>query len=214
MKKDDGDEEELSRRFAMLAGSPRPGRACVVVDARAGSTAAAVTSSCLCPPCARHSARRARPCCSASSAACAGGFLFLFARELGGGRGRGLRLAALLFGLGGLARLLGLGARRRPAPRARPARCLTVGIVGSRLGAELVQDVLPGLLRRLLAVGEAGFLESTHKKGLVAFMLWVAAARDGRFAASLSEPGAKCQRRKREQSRGDLREQQMGRRSC
>ena len=35
-------------------------------------------------------------------------------------------------------------------------------IVGTGLAAKLVQDVLPGFHRRLLAVRETRFLESTH----------------------------------------------------
>ena len=87
-----------------------------------------------------------------------GGLFFLFAGELGGGRGRSFFLARLRFGLGGFAGLLGLGA----GGRLRFALGLTLlhlGIVRAGLGLELVQDVLPRLLGGLLAVGEAGFLE-------------------------------------------------------
>ena len=54
-----------------------------------------------------------------------------------------------------------------------------LGIVDSRLGAKLVQNILPRLHRGLLAVREARFFESTHRRGLVAFTLggWAHAAR-------------------------------------
>ena len=75
--------------------------------------------------------------------------------------GRRFGLAALLLGLGGLARQLGLGALGG-LRLALGLPLLHRGIVGTRLAAKLVQDVLPGLLRRLLPVREARFLESTH----------------------------------------------------
>ena len=73
---------------------------------------------------------------------------------------RGLGIAGLLLGLGGLARQPGLG----PLGRLGLALGLPLpdrGIVKTRLGSELVQDVLPGFMRRLLPVRETGFLEST-----------------------------------------------------
>ncbi len=75
-------------------------------------------------------------------------------------RGR-LGLAELLLGLGGLARQFGLG----PFGGLRLALGLPLldrRVIKSRLGAKLVQDVLPGFLRRFLPVREARFLESTH----------------------------------------------------
>jgi len=90
-----------------------------------------------------------------------GGGLFLFACQLCCGLRRFLGLAGYLLGLGGLARQPGLG----PLGRLGLALGLPLsdrGIVKTRLGSELVQDVLPGFLRRLLPVCEAGFLESTH----------------------------------------------------
>src|SRR6476646_4184241 len=54
---------------------------------------------------------------------------------------------------------------------------LHFGIVESRLGAKLVQNVLPRLHRGLLAVREVRFLESTHKRGLVAFTFGVGCAK-------------------------------------
>ena len=107
---------------------------------------------------------------SASSASFAGSGLFLFARGLRCGLRCRLGLAGFLLGLGGFARQLGLG----PVCGLRLALGLALphgGIVGTRLGAKFVQNVLPGLLRGLLAVGEAGFLETTHGMGLVAFMV-------------------------------------------
>jgi len=80
---------------------------------------------------------------------------------LGSGRLGRLGLAALLLGLGGVARQFGLG----PFGGLRFALGLPLhdrGVIKPRLGAKLVQDVLPGFLRRLLPVREARFLESTH----------------------------------------------------
>ena len=51
---------------------------------------------------------------------------------------------------------------RSAACASRSARRCDLRIVETRLAAKLVQDVLPGLLRRLLTVCEARFLESTH----------------------------------------------------
>ena len=87
-----------------------------------------------------------------------GGLFFLFAGEKGGGFSRGCGLARLLFGLGGLAGLLRLGARGG-LRLALGLPALHLGIVGSRLGAKLVQDVLPRLHRGFLTVREAWFLE-------------------------------------------------------
>ena len=89
------------------------------------------------------------------------GGLFLFARELGCGLRRRLGLAAFLLGLGGLASQFGLGALGG-LRLALGLPLLDRGIVGTRLAAKLVQDVLPGLLRRLLPVRKARFLKSTH----------------------------------------------------
>ena len=86
---------------------------------------------------------------------------FLFAHDLGGCFCRGLLLARLLLGLGGLARKLGLG----PFGGLRLALGAAfgdLGIVEARLGLKLLQDILPCFLRRLLSVCEARFLESTH----------------------------------------------------
>jgi hypothetical protein len=47
---------------------------------------------------------------------------------------------------------------------------LDLRIVWAGLAAKLVQDVLPGLLGRLLPVREARFLKSTHSMGLVTFI--------------------------------------------
>ena len=88
--------------------------------------------------------------------------------------------------------LPGLGARSR----LRLAFSLTplhLGIVRSRLGAKLVQDVLLRLQGGLLTVGEIRFLESTHKRGLVAFISGVTRG-IGRFRALVGEAGAKYQR--------------------
>jgi len=37
------------------------------------------------------------------------------------------------------------------------------------LGAEFIQEILLGLLRRFLPVGEAGFPKATHRTSLVPF---------------------------------------------
>ena len=87
--------------------------------------------------------------------------LFLFARELGCGSCGRLFFVALLLGLGGIARQLGFGA----FGGLRFALGLALfhrGIVGARLAAKLVQNILLRLLCRLLPVREAGFLESAH----------------------------------------------------
>ena len=94
---------------------------------------------------ARGIARVARGLAFGLERGFAGGGLFLFARELGGGCGGRLFLAALLLGLGGLARQLGLGALGG-LRLALGLPLLDRGIVGTRLAAKLVQDVLPGLL--------------------------------------------------------------------
>src|SRR5438552_5690833 len=104
-----------------------------------------------------------------------GGLCFILAGDPGSLRRGGLGLETFLFGLflflflsrlgpdGGLGFALGLTA-------------LHLGIVEPRLGAKFVQDVLPRLHRGLLAVREVRFLESTHKRGLVAFTLGVGRA--------------------------------------
>lgn len=99
-----------------------------------------------------------------------GGLFFLFAGELGCGCGGSFRLARLLLGLGGFAGLpgLGTGGSQRLALGLTP---LDLGIVGAGLGLEFVEDILPRLLRRLLAVSEVRFLESTHKRGLVVLLI-------------------------------------------
>ena len=134
------------------------------------------TSSCPCL-CARRNGRRAWPS-ARPPARPAWRPLLPSPRDPGGFRRGGLGLETLLFGLcrflglsrlgagGGLGFALGLTA-------------LHLGIVGSRLGAKLVQDVLSRLHRSLLAVREVRFLEFTHRRGLVAFTLggWTHAAR-------------------------------------
>ena len=89
-----------------------------------------------------------------------GGLFFLFAGEKGGGFGIGGGLARLLFGPGGLAGLLRLGACSGLS-LALGLPALHLGIVGPWLGAKLVQDVLPGLQRGFLTVREAWFLEDS-----------------------------------------------------
>src|ERR1700754_2769567 len=92
----------------------------------------------------------------------AGRRFFLFAGEFGGGLRGGLFLAALGFGLFGLAR--GFCLRPRRCKRfALGLACLYRGIIGTRLGTKLVQDGFPGFQSGLLAVREARFLESTHR---------------------------------------------------
>src|SRR5258708_6056196 len=81
----------------------------------------------------------------------AGCRLFLLACKVCGGFGCCHSFTLLLLGLLGLARLAGLGPQRG----LRLALGLALfhgGIIGSRLGAKLVQDVLPGLLSGLLTV--------------------------------------------------------------
>jgi hypothetical protein len=106
------------------------------------------------------------------------GFFFFFAGELGCRLRRGLGLPRHLLGLGGLARFLGLGARGG-LRLALGLTLLDLGIVRSRLGAEFVQNVLLRLLRRLLTIGKTWFLESTHKRGLVAFNIGCGTRDDG-----------------------------------
>ena len=101
-----------------------------------------------------------------------GGLFFLFAGDPGGLGGGGFSFEALLFGLGRFLGFSRLGAGGGLG-FALGLTALHFGIVGSRLGAKLVQDVLPGLQRGLLAIRKARFLESAHKKGLVAFTLGV-----------------------------------------
>jgi len=75
--------------------------------------------------------------------------------------GCGLGLKARLFGLGGFALqpcLFPLGGDRL----ALGAPLGDFGIIGPRLRAEFVQEVLLRLLRRFLSVCKAGFLESIH----------------------------------------------------
>src|SRR6185295_14129082 len=96
----------------------------------------------------------------------AGGGFLLFA---GGGQSGFLgqpRLLDFLRGLFGFAGEPRLGARLG----LRFALGLTLlhgGIVGARLGAKLFENILPGLLRRLLAICETDFLESTHLMALL-----------------------------------------------
>ncbi len=104
-----------------------------------------------------------------------GGLFFLLARDPGGLRRGGLGLEAFLFGL---CRLLGLSRLGAGGGLgfALGLTALHLGIVESRLGAKLVQNVLSRLHRGLLAVREVRFLESTHRRGLVAFTLGVGRA--------------------------------------
>src|SRR4029450_656343 len=110
-----------------------------------------------------------------------GGLFFLFARDPGGLRCGSLGLEALLLGQCGFLCLSGLGAGGGGLP-ALGVTALHLGSIGSRLGAKLVQNVLPRLHRGLLAVREARFLESTHKRGLVAFTLGVGRAKRAEWA--------------------------------
>ena len=82
--------------------------------------------------------------------------------------GRRRFLAALglrLFGLARLPRLFTVGGDRL----ALGAACSNCRIVVPGLGAEFVQEILPGLLCRFLPVGEAGFPKATHRTSLVPF---------------------------------------------
>ena len=66
------------------------------------------------------------------------------------------------------------------------------GIVGTRLGTKFVEDVLPSLLRRLLAVGKTRFLEATHRGSLAAFVIDCETGKSVR--RFISEPRPKYQR--------------------
>jgi hypothetical protein len=66
------------------------------------------------------------------------------------------------------------------------------GIVGTRLGAKLVEDVFPSFLRRLLAVGKTRFLEATHRGSLAAFVIDCETGKSVR--RFISEPRLKYQR--------------------
>src|ERR1700761_8666982 len=93
------------------------------------------------------------------------GRFFLLTRELGCCGGRRFLFAALLFGLLCVARFLGLGPRRsNRLPLGPPL--YHRWIIGARLGAKFIQDVLPRLLRGLLPVCEARFFEASHRKAL------------------------------------------------
>src|SRR5439155_8780694 len=116
------------------------------------------------------------------------GLFFPFAGELSSGGSGSLGFARLLLCLGGFAGLAGLGASGR-LRLALGLALLHLGIVRPWLGLELVQDILPRLLGSLLAVGEAGFLESTHKRGLVVFII-DCETRGLAICALLSEPAA------------------------
>ena len=65
---------------------------------------------------------------------------------------------------------LSVVANRRNCARDSVKALLDLGIVGARLGAEFIQNVLPRLLRRLLAVCEARFLESAHFNRVLSMM--------------------------------------------
>jgi len=84
------------------------------------------------------------------------------AGPVGVGVGRGPRDDGRPVGPGGLAGLPDLGARGGLRLTLGLA-LLDLGIVGSWLGAEFIQNVLPRLLRGLLAIGKTGFLEA-HKR--------------------------------------------------
>jgi hypothetical protein len=87
-------------------------------------------------------------------------FLF-FPSNARGFDSRGLGFTSRLFGLGGFAlqsRLFPFGGDRF----ALGAPLDDFGIIGPRLGAEFVQEILPRLLRRFLSVCKAGFFESIH----------------------------------------------------
>src|SRR5262249_49022618 len=88
----------------------------------------------------------------------------------------------LLLGLFGLARGLRLGAlgsKRLALGAARRDR----RVVMPRLRLELIQEIFPRLLRRLLPVCEAGFLESTHRTSLVFFTFNITSMFTGTRAA-------------------------------
>src|ERR1700733_8660284 len=89
--------------------------------------------------------------------------LFLFAQDLGRGRGSLLFLGALALSLGGLARQLGLGTLGGQRFALGLPR-LHGRIIGPWLAAKLAQDAFPGFLGCFLPVREARFLESAHNK--------------------------------------------------
>ena len=94
----------MSQRRLASRGGPAP-----VCTGSGPGPSACPTSSC--PSFARGIARVTLGLLFGLERGQSGGFFFLFAGEKGGGFGRGCGLAHLLFGLGGLAGLLRLGAR-------------------------------------------------------------------------------------------------------
>ena len=150
-------EEELSRRLLFASGSPRAEaglRHLAATERRASDPLLLLALAAL----AGRVARIALGLRFGLEGHLPGGLFFLFAGELGGGCSRSFRLARLLLGLGGFAGLPGLGTGGS-LRLALGLALLDLGIVRAGLGLELVEDVLPRLLGRLLAVGEAGFLE-------------------------------------------------------
>ena len=150
------------------------------------------TSSCPCL-CARRNGRRAWPFARPPARPAWRPLLPSRARSWTASAAAASASRRFCLGLGGFLGLsrLGTGGGLRFA---LGLTALHLGIVRSRLGAKLVQNILSRLHRGLLAVGEVRFLESTHKRGLVVFTIggWAHAGAD---CALLSEPAAKCQRR-------------------
>jgi hypothetical protein len=110
-----------------------------------------------------------------------GGGLFFLPRELcGGGRSR-LRLVGCSCGLLGLPSLARLVASSRLG-LTFGLPLLHGGVVGTGLRTKLVENIFPSLERGLLAVGEAGFLESTHLSRPVSFIAIAAAGTYSSFA--------------------------------
>src|SRR4051794_3104173 len=101
------------------------------------------------------------------SLACCG--FFLLARGLRRGLCGLFGLAQLLRRFFGLASFLGLGALDGHG-LAFGLSLLDRGIIGTRLGLKLGDDIFPGFDRRFLAICETGLLESTHLKTPCCFM--------------------------------------------
>ena len=97
-----------------------------------------------------------------SAASLARCLFFLLAGDPGSLGSCRLCLAPLLFGLFRVARLLRLGAAGGGRRRARPRAALTRDRRAPGRARNLLRMLLPGLRRRLLAVGKIRFLEAAH----------------------------------------------------
>ena len=119
------------------------------------------------------------------------GFLFLFARDPHGFGGRGLFLAALLLGLVGLARGLGLGALGGLASRSA-WRCFTAGSSSPGLARNLFRMSFRASCAAFWRSAKLGSLNPLIEKALL--LSWLFADGENRFDASVGEPKTNCQR--------------------